>query len=739
MYSETATDVKKPKGDAAQKTTALKDHHAPAEPAGIAQNGSKKPGNISKSETEHLQLFNRELSWLDFNARVLAQATFSSTPLLERIKFLSIFSSNLDEFFMVRVAGLMEQRRTGTRDTVGIAGESPLEQLEAISKAVRDLVQQQSRIWLKELQPQLAEQGIQVITPAKLTTGESKFVRRYFQEQVFPVLTPMAVDPAHPFPHLRDRGLSLCVLLRPKSKNKNAHKSQLIAFVEVPAILPRFVPLGKSKGRFMLLNDVISLHLPQLFGGSEVIDSFELRVTRDSDLEIDEEDAEDLLKVVEAELRERQWGNAVRLEISARAPEDVQRFLRAALELEKRDVYQLDGPLNFADFLFLQQLPGFDELRYPPYVPHLRPAWRNAANVFELIRTHDQLVHHPYESFSAVADFIEAAAADPQVLAIKLTLYRTGADSPIMRSLIKAAAIGKQVVVLVELKARFDEANNILWARNLEREGVHVVYGIVGLKTHCKACLIVRREGRQLRRYCHLATGNYNHHTAAIYTDLGLFTADPAICEDVANLFNMLTGFGQPSDWMRIVPSPDNMEERLLKLIKREQQIARRGGSGRILCKMNSLVHPPLIRALYDASRAGVKIELIIRGICCLRPGVPGLSENIRVSSIVGRYLEHSRIFCFWQKGEPIIYLSSADWMQRNFFSRIEVMFPVEDEDLRRRLLEEILATSLEDNVNAWDLRSDGSWKRRVPASPSAAIDSQARFCSIEEKLAARI
>lgn len=722
-------------GEAASKPRRANAAKPPLPKAKQKTTPSRVPGS---GQSDPLKLFNRELSWLDFNARVLAQATFPAVPLLERVKFLAIFSSNLDEFFMVRVAGLLEQWRIGSRESASLPpGENPVEQLESISAAVRELVQRQSRIWQKEIQPRLAEENIEVLNPADLLPAEVSFVRQYFQNQVFPVLTPMAVDPAHPFPHLRNRGLSLCVLLRSRSRKKSVRNTQLIAFVEVPAILPRFVQLAKSKNRFLLLSDVIALHLPQLFGGSEVLDSFEVRVTRDSDLEIDEEDAEDLLKVIEAELRERQWGNAVRLEISSRAPEDVQLFLRTELELEKRDVYPIEGPLNYADFHALARLPEFDHLRYPSFVPHLRPKWRVAGNLFELIRNHDQLVHHPYESFSTVSDFIEAAATDPDVLAIKLTLYRTARESPIMRSLIKAAANGKQVVVLVELKARFDEANNILWARHLEHEGVHVVYGIVGLKTHCKACLIVRREEKHLRRYCHLATGNYNHTTAAQYTDLGLFTANPVACEDVANLFNMLTAFGHQVDWKRIVPSPTHMEERLVKLIKREQNIAKRGGKGRILCKMNSLVHPPLIKALYEASNAGVQIDLIVRGICCLRPGVPGLSENITVSSVVGRFLEHSRIFCFWQKGEPVIYLSSADWMQRNFFSRIEVMFPVEDDALRKRLLEEILQTSLTDNVNAWDLRSDGTWKRRTPAPGSPSFDSQAHFCHLEDALTA--
>jgi polyphosphate kinase len=695
----------------------------------------RKPKPASNRGAIESGMFNRELSWLDFNARVLSLAANPTIPLLERVKFLSIFSSNLDEFYMVRVAGLMEQKRAGTRDTT-TAGGSPAEQLEAISRRLRDLVSQQSKLWLKELQPHLRAEGIEIISRTELTSTETRYLRQYFQKQVFPVLTPMGVDPAHPFPHLQNRSLSLCVLLRSRGRARLS-KPILYAFVEVPSILPRFIPLGskrKNRTRFVLLSDVIALYLPQLFAGSEVVDSFPVRITRDSDLEIDEEDAEDLLKVVEAELRERQWGNAVRLEISSRAPEETQRFLQKALELEKRDVMPVEGPLNFAEFMELSKLSGFDHLRYPSFTPHIRPAWKQTTSIFDLIRSRDMLVHHPYESFSTVMDFVEQAATDPHVLAIKLTLYRTGPDSPLMRALTKAAANAKQVVVLVELKARFDEANNIQWARNLEREGIHVVYGIVGMKTHCKACLVVRREDKILRRYCHLSTGNYNHTTAQIYTDLGLFTADPMICEDVTNLFNMLTGFAYQVEWSKIVPSPKHMEEELLRLVRREQQIAKRGGKGSIICKMNSLVHPPLIEALYAASNAGVTIELIVRGICCLRPGVPGLSENIRVRSIVGRFLEHSRIFCFGNKGEPIIYLSSADWMQRNFYRRIEVMFPLEDKAVRQRILEEILPLALNDYANAWELRSDGTWKKR--SAGSSGSDSQHQFVGIEEKLA---
>ena len=741
---------------------------APAAKAPAANPAVDKP--IRESLGAEL-LFNRELSWLDFNARVLAQAENPATPVLERVKFLSIFSTNLDEFFMVRVAGLKEQARTkgagpdpGAAEAGGLAAHSgsvaDVEGLiDAIARRVRELVGHQGHAWQKELRPALAEAGIEVVLRGDLSEGEVRELRKYFQRQVYPVLTPLGIDPAHPFPHLPNKSLSLIVVLRglaprmgrggARSAPNAAHaagggEKPLYAFVEVPQILPRFVPLGKAsrgRARFVLLRDVIGMFLPDLFAGAQVVDSYVIRITRDSDLDVDDDEAEDLLRAVEAELRERNWGNVVRLEVSNRAPDEVVRFLRESLRIEKRDVYPIEGPLNFGDFFSLSRLAGFDALRYPPFTPHLRPAWREALSsdsgapgpgVFPMIRAADRLVHHPFESFSTVMDFIEAAACDPDVLAIKMTLYRTSSDSPIMRSLIRAAQNGKQVVALVELKARFDEANNIHTARQLERGGAHVVYGIVGLKTHCKACLVVRREGKELRRYAHLATGNYNPATANLYTDLGLFTADPEVTEDVANLFNMMTGFAHHVDYNAIVPSPEQMPARLVGLVQEEIRHARRGAGGRIVCKMNSLVDPTLTGALYEASQAGVKIDLIVRGICCLRPGVPGVSENIRVTSLVGRFLEHTRAFLFGNGGEPLVYLSSADWMQRNFYSRVEVMFPVRDPALRRRIAEEILEGVLADTANAWELRADGTWRKKSPAAGKAAFDSQAHFVALE-------
>lgn len=680
--------------------------------------------------------FNRDLSWLDFNSRVFAQVSRSDVPLLERVKFTAIVSTNLDEFFMVRVAGLKEQVRTETLDT-GPDGLTADQQLDAISARVRDLMGEQSKAWQKHLRPTLSEAGVLVVTHNELTGAEVKYLDSYFAEQIFPVLTPMGVDPSHPFPHLPNRSLSLCVVLHSRQGDKQ--QKPIYAFVGVPQVLPRFVPLHKKKHttRFILLEEVIALHLSHLFGGFDVIDSYPIRLTRDSDLEIDEEDAEDLLKVIEAELQERRWGNAVRLELSLRAPESVRKFLRRSLQLNDRDIFLVEGPLHYGDFMFLAQLPDFLDLKYPPSTPHLRAGWRKADSPFDYIRSGDILVHHPYESFSSVADFIDAAAQDPQVMAIKITLYRTSQKSPIMRSLMNAANNGKQVVALVELKARFDEANNIQWARLLEREGVHVVYGIVGLKTHCKACLVVRREGKHLVRYTHLATGNYNPTTAALYSDLGLFTADPVMCEEVANLFNSLTGFSTTSEWSRLIMSPYSMHERLIGLFQTEIRNTKKGRPGRIICKMNSLVDPEIITALYQASCAGVQIDLIVRGICCLRPGVPGLSDNIRVISIIGRFLEHSRIFCFGNDERRQIYLSSADWMQRNFFRRIELMFPVEEPALKQRIVEEILETALQDTANAWQLDSHGTWHKRQPKRGASPVDSHAHFLAIEMKNAA--
>ena len=696
---------------------------------------AKRPPKAPDPLRDPANYFNRELSWLDFNSRVLSLAASPNVPLLERVKFLSIFSTNLDEYFMVRIAGLREQLRARSRST-GADGMSTESVLDSGMQRVRELMAQQSKLWLKDLQPALCREGIEIATRHDLTEAEHKYLKKYFTRQIYPVLTPMGVDPAHPFPHLPNRSISLCVRLRAKSGV--AAGKTLYAFVEVPTVLSRFVPLkSRAKSRFILLSEVIAMHLPQLFAGSDVVDSFPLRITRDSEMEIDEEEAEDLLKVVEAELRQRQWGNVVRLEISNKAPEDTVAYLREMLEIGRREVIPVEGPLNYGDWMFLARLPEWDELRYKPYKPQIRPTWRQGGNIFELVRSNDMLVHHPYESFVPVAEFVETAATDPQVLAIKTTLYRTSADSPIVRSLIKAANNGKQVVALVELKARFDEANNIQWARLLEREGAHVVYGIVGLKTHCKAVLVVRREGKALHRYCHLGTGNYNPTTAAIYTDLGLFSAQQSMCEDVSNLFNMLTGFASHAEWNHLVLSPNGIHEKLLRLIQDEIQFARRGGKAHIICKMNSLVDPTMIAALYEASRLGVKIDLIVRGICCLRPGVPGVSDNIRVISIVGRFLEHSRIFCFSRSDKPLVYLSSADWMQRNFFSRVETMFPVDDPDLRDRIINEILGAALADNVNAWELRSDGTWKRRTPPTPAQAVDSHALLMKLEETLAA--
>lgn len=695
---------------------------------------------------------NREVSWLDFNSRVLELAANPKLPLLERVKFLAIFSSNLDEFYMVRVAGLLEQLRTQTRDQ-DPAGFTANDVLDIINKRVKELCAYQTRIWMEQLQPQLTEENIEIVPRSALDANEIRNLRKYFQKMVQPVLTPLAIDPAHPFPHLPNRSLCLCVRLRRRGRAAGRYRGtallspsqgppdatgrdDLFAFVEVPQILPRFIPLPRRNGRtrFILLRDLIGLFLNLVFAGAEVLDSYVTRITRDSDLDLDEEEAEDLLQVVEKELRQRQWGNAVRVEISNRAPQDVVDFLIDSLQADQRSVIPIEGPVNYGDFFFLASLPGHDHLRYKPFVPHVRPEWTTGENIFSLIRQKDRLLHHPYESFSIVSDFIETAANDPDVLAIKMTLYRTSADSPIIRSLIKAATNGKQVVALVELKARFDEANNIQWARQLERGGCHVVYGIVGLKTHCKAVLVVRREGKSLRRYCHLGTGNYHPNTANLYTDVGLLTANEGIGEDIGDLFNMLTGYAEPAQWHSIVTSPDGIHRHLLEQIQVEITHRKRGRPAGIFCKMNNLVDPTMIRALIRASQAGVPIRLQIRGICCLRPGVPGFTDNIEVRSVVGRFLEHSRIFRFENGNDgPLIYISSGDWMPRNFFRRVEIMTPIEDPDIAQRLNREGLETSWNDESNSWELRSDGQWRHRHSSHGSIPLDSHQQLIQLEQ------
>ncbi|MGH7645469.1 MAG: polyphosphate kinase 1 [Gemmatimonadales bacterium] len=678
---------------------------------------------------------NRELSWLEFNGRVLEEAGDPSNPWLERLKFVAIFSSNLDEFFEVRVAGLQQQLYAGLEPQDFAAdGLDPAAHLAAIDRRAHELVAEQYRVVREALVPGLAEHGIAWVRLDQLGAAERRHVDDLFATSVYPVLTPLAIDPGHPFPHVHNKSLNVALLVENDETGQ-----QLFAVVQVPALLDRVVVLPGGEGghlRFLLLEDVIGAHLAELFGGFRVVDHTCFRVTRNSDLTIEEDEAEDLLQTVEESLRQRIRGEAVRLEILASADERFVRLLRDALDLEERDVYRVSGPVDLTAFLALHRRDGFRALKDEPLVPRVPPAFARGGDVFALIRAGDILVHHPYESFGCVAEFIERAADDPQVLAIKQTLYRTSGPSPIISALGRAAQNGKQVTALVELKARFDEENNIVWARELEQAGVHVVYGVVGLKTHCKAALVVRREAGGSRRYVHLSTGNYNPTTARVYTDLGLFTANPEFGEDVSEMFNMLTGYSQRRRWRKLLVAPVDLREQVIALIEREGRNAQAGRPARIVVKMNALVEPSVIDALYRASQAGVTVDLVIRGICCLRAGLPGLSERIRVTSIVDKLLEHSRIFYFENGGDPAVFLGSADWMPRNFLRRIEVMFPIEDPRLKARIVGEILPAVLADTVKARLQGRDGRYLRLTPLDGERGVRSQVVLQSLARESA---
>ncbi|MFY0571197.1 polyphosphate kinase 1 [Archangium lansingense] len=667
------------------------------------------------------QLFiNRELSWLAFNERVLDDARSRELPLYERLKFFAIASSNLDEFFMVRVAGLKQQQASGVAETAA-DGLLPAEQLSAISERVHALVEAASRLWVEELHPGLLAAGVSLLTRDKLTAEQKAAARTHFTTSVFPALTPLAVDPGHPFPHLRNKSLNVAVLLRregPK-RRRNVHGTSL-AVVQVPSVLRRLVPVPAEKGTaFLLLGELIALCAADLFPGYVVEHAAAFRVTRNWDLNVDDEESEDLLSTIQEELRRRDRGAAVRLELDASARPQMESLLTAALKLGPMDVYRQQSPLQPSDLMALTELDARPELRVEPFTPTVPPVLRDVESILHVVAERDLLLHHPYESFDPVVRFLEEAAEDPDVLAIKQTLYRTSGDSPIARALSRAVENGKQVAVLVEIKARLDEANNIAWARKMEESGVHVVYGLIGLKTHAKVALVVRREGQGIRRYVHLGTGNYNPHTARLYTDLSLFTSRAEMADDVSALFNMLTGYAVAPQWKRLAVAPMGLQEKVLALIQREADKARRGEPARIVAKMNSLVDATVIRALYAASQAGVEIELLVRGICCLRPGVPGVSERIRVTSVVDRFLEHSRVFAFGAGSQPEVWMSSADWMPRNFLRRIETMFPVEDPAIRQRLLDEVLGVSLKDNVKARRLQVDGTY---LPVGRDGAV-----------------
>jgi polyphosphate kinase len=678
--------------------------------------------------------FNRELSWLEFNHRVLEEATDPQVPLLERLKFLAIFVSNLDEFFMVRVGGLQQKADAGIAVGSGADRMPPRQQLERISQVVRQCLAEGYQCLREQLWPALEKESIFIRAAKDLTDDQRKQLGEVFRREIFPVLTPLAIDQGHPFPHLLNKSLNLAVLLqRPRSPDR------LFAVVQVPAVLPRFVSLPADKGHCLVaLETVIRLHLPELFPGMLLDNATVFRVTRNSEYEIDDDEVEDLLKTIEEEVRKRRRGFAVRLEIEADAPPEVSTFLMQALDLEPGDVYSVPDFLDFTGLFQVHGLPGYPHLRDPQFVPQQIPEFATAANVFAAIKARDILVHHPYESFGHVVDFIESAAADERVLAIKQTLYRTSSDSPVVRALARAADNGKQVTAVVELKARMDEERNILWARELEKSGVHVVFGFVGLKTHCKVSLVVRREEDGIRRYVHLATGNYNPQTARIYTDLGYFTCNNDFADDASALFNYLTGYTELPQWRKLIVAPSRMQAFMLEKIQQEAAHQQAGKPARIIVKINGLLEPMIVQALYKASQAGVKIDIICRGICALRPQLPGVSDNIRVTSIVDRFLEHSRIFYFHGAGDPQVYIGSADWMDRNLSRRVEVVFPVETPELKQRLINEILATCLADNVKARELLPDGSYRRVGREANQPPLRSQERFLEIAAQNAQR-
>ncbi|MCC6547564.1 polyphosphate kinase 1 [Candidatus Sumerlaeota bacterium] len=679
-------------------------------------------------------LIDREISWLAFNDRVVEEAEDETTPLLERLKFLGIAQSNLDEFFMIRVAGIQDQISSGLR-MPNAAGFTPEQHYEKVHQQARRQVKRMYDCYRQMLLPALQKKSIFVRSMDDLTPKQRKFARDFFDRQVYPVLTPLAVDSAHPFPHLRNLSLNLAVrLTAPRGYHA---EGTLFAVVQVPAVLPRAVKLpSREEGmdEFVLLECMIAKEIKLLFPGMRVLEVCAFRITRDGDLAYDEEEAEDLLKTVEAELRSRERGNAVRMGVESTGSAELIAFLMEAIELQPIQVYLLDGPINLSEVAQIAGSLDRPELKTTGFTPSLREPLKSEKSIFAAIAREDVLAHHPYESFSSVVDFISQAAEDPSVLAIKQTLYRTSADSVIVKKLIEAAEKGKQVAALMELKARFDEQRNIAWAKQMERAGVHVVYGLVGLKTHAKLCLVVRKEKDGIRRYLHMGTGNYNPITARIYTDLSLFTCDPDLCDDASEIFNFLTGYSRMPELRKVSIAPINMRQKILEMIDGEAAKARRKKPGRIRAKMNSLVDTQIIEHLYKASIAGVQVDLIVRGICCLRPGMPGVSENIRVSSIVDRFLEHHRIFIFGEGEDERVFLASSDWMPRNLDRRVETLFPVQAPLLKRRIVDEIFSTHLADNVKRRALQSDGSY-RRIPRGNAPALRSQEELLAKERKL----
>ncbi len=685
--------------------------------------GEKKIGYDSE------YFVNRELSWLEFNYRVFSEANDISIPLFERIKFLSITASNLDEFFMVRIASLKDMIHVKYQKK-DIAGMTPKEQIEKILPKTHKLMKDQYSTY-NRLLPELNENGLEVVTRHEdLSEVQSKFVDEYFEKNVYPVLTPMAVDSSRPFPLIRNKTLNIGALI-----TKKGHSEEMdLATVQVPGVLPRVVKIPsetEGKTAIILLEEMIEKNIDKLFLNYEVMCAHPYRIMRNADLTIDEEDAADLLKEIQKQLKKRQWGEVIRLEVEENMDKNLLKALSKEFAVEEDSIYKINGPLDLTFLMKVNGLDGFDHLKSKKYTPQPIPQWSPEENIFEQIKKGDILLHHPYDTFEPVVAFISQAAKDPSVLAIKQTLYRVSGNSPIVAALAQAAENGKQVTVLVELKARFDEENNIIWARKLEQAGCHVIYGLVGLKTHSKIALVVRREEDGIKRYVHLGTGNYNDVTARLYTDCGLLTASDPIGEDATAVFNMLSGYSEPPSWNKLSVAPIWLKNSFLRWIEREKQHALNGKDARIVAKMNSLCDPMIIAALYDASKAGVKIELIIRGICCLRVGVPGVSENISVRSIVGDFLEHSRIFYFKNDGKEEVYMGSADWMPRNLDKRVEILFPVEDENLKKEVIS-ILNLQLSDNKKAHMLMSDGSYKK--VKTQGEGISSQAEFCRLAMK-----
>ena len=690
---------------------------------------------------------NRELSWVSFDERVLNEARDKSIPLFERLKFISITSSNLDEFYMVRVASLKDQVHANYTKK-DLSGMDAKEQLAGISKRTHELVQLQYNTYNRSAVPSLEHVGLTIISEhEKLTKEQAEYVDSYFEENIYPVLTPMAMDSARPFPLIRNKTLNIGALVQKKEdsllsraedkkekkgKEKEKEKELEFATVQVPSVLPRFIllPQDEKTGQryVILLEEIIERNMQQLFLNYDIVTSHPFRIMRNADFSLDEEEAVDLLEEIEKQLKRRQWGEVIRLEIEDKADQRLLKVLKRELEVNEEDIFEIPGALDLTVLMKMYGLDGYDHLKTPKYTPQPVPALMNDDDIFTNIRKGDILLMHPYETFDPVVDFVRRAARDPEVLAIKQTLYRVSGNSPIIAALAEAADNGKQVSVLVELKARFDEENNILWAKMLEKAGCHVIYGLLGLKTHSKITLVVRREEEGIRRYVHLGTGNYNDSTAKLYTDCGLLTCDPLIGEDATAVFNMLSGYSEPLGWNKLSLAPLWLRGRFLRLIQRETRNAREGIPARIVAKMNSLCDREIIASLYEASNAGVKIQLIVRGICCLRAGIPGLSENITVCSIVGNFLEHSRIFYFENDGEPQIFMGSADWMPRNLDRRVEILFPVEDEKLKARICH-ILEVQLADNVKAQYLRPDGTYAKRNRRGKEP-VCAQDTFCA---------